>query len=58
MGDQGLVQLGTWKNGDAIYPKGELGEGGNQEYEIVDRIEFLHIDVWPLGDSQMKSFCS
>lgn len=53
------MQLRAWKNGDgdAIYSKGELGEDGNQECEIVDCIEFLHIDVWSLGDSQIKSFC-
>lgn len=59
MSDQGLIQLRAWKNGDgdAIYSKGELGEDGNQQCETVDCIEFLHIDVWSLGDSQMKSFC-
>lgn len=58
MSDQGLIQLGMWKNGDAIRPKGGLGEGDNQECETVDRVEFLHIAVWSLGDGQMKSFCS
>lgn len=49
-----------WKNGDgdAIYPKGELGEDGNQECENVDGSEFLRIDAWSLGASQVKSLCS
>lgn len=58
------MQLRAWDNGDAIYPNGELGRVVIRNIKLWNKkrvgfrcIEFLHIDVWTLGDSQMKNSC-
>lgn len=58
------MQLRAWDNGDTIYSNGELGGVVIRNIELWNKkrvgfrcIEFLHIDVWILGDGQMKNSC-
>lgn len=65
--NQGLIQFGTWENGDAIYPNGELGRGviRNIKWQRKQKSSTLDVSsffmplpgLWETATREMKSSC-
>ena len=43
--DQGLIQLGIWENGDAMYPNGELGRVVTRNIKLWNKQKSLVLDI-------------